>query len=70
MLLSTRKLRVGLALSPELIAEADKYAVPFGVSRSVFFEEAMWIYLDHLEKHVNSQAEAETQPENEKALAA
>ena len=70
MLPSTRKLRVGLALSPELIAEADKYAVPFGVSRSVFFEEAMWIYLDHLEKHVNSESEAETQPQNEKALVA
>ena len=41
MLPSTRKLRVGLALSPELIAEADKFAVPFGVSRSMFFEEAM-----------------------------
>lgn len=67
MLPSTRKLRVGLALSPELIAEADKYAVPFGVSRSLFFEEAMWIYLDHLDRYVKS--EAKPQAQNEEALA-
>ena len=68
MLPSTRKLRVGLALSPELIAEADKYAVPFGVSRSMFFEEAMWIYLDHLDRYVKS--EAKPQAQNEEAQAA
>ncbi|WP_333202785.1 hypothetical protein [Microcoleus sp. S28C3] len=66
MLPSTRKLRVGLALSPELIAEADKFAVPFGVSRSTFFEEAMWIYLDHLDRYVKS--EAKPQAQNEEAL--
>lgn len=66
MLQSTRKLRVGLVLSPELIAEADKYAVPFGVSRSLFFEEAMWIYLDHLDRYVKS--EAKPRAHNEEAL--
>jgi hypothetical protein len=68
MLPSTRKLKVGLALSPELISESDKYAVPLGVSRSVFFEEAMWIYLNHLDRYVNS--EVKTQTQNEEALAA
>lgn len=68
MLPSTRKLRVGLALSPELIAEADKYAVPLGVSHSLFFEEAMWIYLDHLDRYVKSEAKPQTQ--NEEALVA
>ena len=68
MLPSTRKLRVGLALSPELIAEADKFAVPFGVSRSMFFEEAMWIYLDHLDRYIKS--EAKPQAQNEDALVA
>lgn len=68
MLPSTKKLRVGLALSPELIEEADKYAVPFGVSRSLFFEEAMWVYLNHLDKHVNS--EAKPQAQNEETLIA
>ena len=69
MLPSTRKLRVGLALSPEFIAEADKYAVPFGVSRSLFFEEAMWIYLDHLDRYVKSEAKTQ-QIHNEEALVA
>jgi len=63
MLPSTRKLRVGLALSPELITEADKYTLPFGVSRSLFFEEAMWIYLDHLDRYVKSEAKIQIQNE-------
>ncbi|MEG4009827.1 hypothetical protein QUA41_28140 [Microcoleus sp. Pol11C1] len=68
MLPSTRKLRVGLALSPELIAEADKYARSWGISRLGFFEEAIWLYLERLDKYI--RADAKIQSHNKEALAA
>jgi len=68
MLSTTRKLRITLALSPEFTEALDNYAVSFGVSRSVFTEEALWIYLNQLDKHMKSQTKKRFQ--NEEALAA
>ena len=68
MLPAARKLRCSFALTPELIQALNDYSASFEVSRSVFLEEAMWIYLDHLDKHTKS--DSEKQPQNEEALAA
>ena len=67
MLSTTRKLRITLALSPELTEALDNYAVSFRVSRSVFTEEALWIYLNQLD-HMKSKTKKRFQ--NEEALAA
>lgn len=68
MLPSVRKLRCSFALSPELIQALNDYSASFEVSRSVFTEEALWIYLDHLDKHM--KPENEKQFQNQEALAA
>jgi len=68
MLPSTRKLRITLALSPELTEALDNYAVPFAVSRSVFVEEALWVYLNQLDKHLKPANKKRFQ--NQEALAA
>ena len=68
MLPCTTQLRVTLALSPELTKAIDEYAVPFEVSRSVFVEEAMWLYLNHLDKY--AYAGAKVQSHNKEALTA
>ena len=52
MLPAARKLRCSFALSPELIQALNDYSASFEVSRSVFVEEALWIYLGHLDRHV------------------
>ncbi|WP_369293267.1 ribbon-helix-helix domain-containing protein [Microcoleus sp. herbarium8] len=44
MLPSIRKLRCSFALSPELIQALNDYSASLEVSRSVFIEEALWIY--------------------------
>jgi hypothetical protein len=68
MLPSSRKLRCSFALSPELIQALNDYSASFEVSRWVFIEEALWIYLGHLERHLES--DSKTPPQNEEALAA
>ncbi|MEG4917488.1 hypothetical protein [Microcoleus sp. B4-D4] len=68
MLSTTRKLRISFALSPELTEALDNYAVSFGVSRSAFTEEGLWIYLNQLDKHMESKTK--TRFQNEDALAA
>jgi len=68
MLPSTRKLRITLALSPELTEALDNYAVPFEVSRSVFVEEALWVYLNQVDKHLKPANKKRFQ--NQEALAA
>ena len=44
MLPADRKLRCSFALSPELIQALNDYSASFEVDRSVFVEEALWIY--------------------------
>ena len=44
MLPAARKLRCSFALSPELIQALNDYSASFEVDRSVFVEEALWIY--------------------------
>jgi len=68
MLPAARKLRCSFALSPELIQALNDYSASFEVSRSVFVEEALWIYLGHLDRHL--ELAAKTQFHNEEALAA
>jgi hypothetical protein len=68
MLPSVRKLRCSFALSPELIQAQNDYSASFELSRSVFVEEALWIYLGHLDRHLKSDAKKQFQ--HEKALAA
>jgi hypothetical protein len=68
MLPAARKLRCSFALSPELIQALNDYSASFEVSRSVFVEEALWIYLGHLDRHLESDAKKQFQ--HEEALAA
>lgn len=68
MLPAARKLRCSFALSPELIQALNDYSASFEVSRSVFVEEALWIYLSHLDRDLESDAKKQFQ--NEEALAA
>jgi len=68
MLPAARKLRCSFALSPELIQALNDYSASFEVSRSVFVEEALWIYLSHLDRHLESDAKKQFQ--HEEALAA
>ena len=68
MLPSSRKLRCSFALSPELIQALNEYSASLEVSRSVFVEEALWIYLGHLDRHL--ELDAKKQIQHEEALAA
>ncbi len=68
MLPSVRKLRCSFALSPELAQALNNYSASFEVSRSVFVEEALWIYLGHLDRHLELDSKMPAQ--NEEALAA
>ena len=68
MLPAARKLRCSFALSPELIQALNDYSASFEVSRSVFVEEALWIYLGHLDRHL--ELDAKKQNQKKEALAA
>jgi hypothetical protein len=68
MLPSNRKVRITLALSPELTKVLDNYTVPFELSRSFFVAEALWAYLNHLDKDMKPATKKRFQ--NQKALAA
>jgi predicted transcriptional regulator len=56
MLASERKLRISFSLSPELRRALDEYAESFKVSRSAFAEDALWIYLNSLDKHMKPES--------------
>lgn len=68
MLPSERKLRISFALSPKLTRELDGYTESFDVSRSAFVEEALWVYLNELDKHFKPATKKRFQ--NQEALAA
>jgi metal-responsive CopG/Arc/MetJ family transcriptional regulator len=68
MLPSERKLRISFALSPKVTRELDGYAESFDVSRSVFVEEALRIYLKELDKHFKPATKKRF--ENQQAMAA
>lgn len=68
MLPAARKLRCPFALSPELIQALNDYSASFEVDRSVFVEEALWIYLGHLDRHL--ELDAKKQKQKQEALAA
>ena len=71
MLASERKLRISFSLSPELTRALDEYAASFKVSRSSFAEDALWIYLNSLDKHMKRDNSATiSQFQNEEALVA
>jgi predicted transcriptional regulator len=71
MLASERKLRISFSLSPELRRALDEYAESFKVSQSAFAEDALWIYLNSLDKHMKPESSvAPNQFQNEEALVA
>lgn len=71
MLVSERKLRISFSLFPELTRALDEYAESFKVSRSSFTEDALWIYLNSLDRHMKAENSATTsQFQNEEALVA
>lgn len=51
MLYTEKKVKVGVWLQPEVIANCDFYAEYFSQSRSNFLNEALKLYVRHLEKH-------------------
>jgi len=52
MLPVARKLRCSFALSPELIQALNDYSASFEVERSVFVEEALWIYPERVTRQL------------------
>lgn len=75
MLYNQNKVKVGVWLQPEVIANCDVYAEYFSQSRSNFMNEALKLYVRHLEKHCelleeSENDEAKTQAHNEEALVA
>lgn len=58
MLASERKLRISFSLSPKLTRALDEYAESFKVTRSAFAEDALWIYLNNLDKHMKPENSA------------
>jgi metal-responsive CopG/Arc/MetJ family transcriptional regulator len=75
MLHSQSKVQIGVWLDPEVVANCDTYAEYFSQSRSSFINEALKLYLRHVEKHCELLAENEKNESNfhvysEKALAA
>jgi hypothetical protein len=51
MLYNPNKVKVGVWLQPEVIANCDIYAEYFSQSRSGFMNEALKLYVKHLERH-------------------
>jgi metal-responsive CopG/Arc/MetJ family transcriptional regulator len=75
MLHSQSKVQIGVWLEPEVVANCDTYAEYFSQSRSGFINEALKLYLRHVEKPCELLAENEKNESNfhvqsEKALAA
>lgn len=75
MLYNQNKVKVGVWLQPEVIANCDVYAEYFSQSRSNFMNEALKLYVRHLEKHCELLTESEKdeskpQSHNKEVLAA
>jgi metal-responsive CopG/Arc/MetJ family transcriptional regulator len=75
MLHSQNKVQIGVWLEPEVVANCDTYAEYCSQSRSGFINEALKLYLRHVEKHCQLLAKNEKNESNfhvhsEKALAA
>ena len=75
MLHSQNKVQIGVWLEPEVVANCDTYAEYFSQSRAGCINEALKLYLRHVEKHCQLLAENEKNESNfhvhsEKALAA
>lgn len=73
MLYNQNKVKVGVWLQPEVIANCDVYAEYFSQSRSSFMSEALKLYVRHLEKHCellekSGKDESKPQTPNEEAL--
>ena len=59
MLHSQNKVQIGVWLEPEVVANCDTYAEYCSQSRSGFINEALKLYLRHVEKHCQWLAENE-----------
>jgi metal-responsive CopG/Arc/MetJ family transcriptional regulator len=75
MLHSKNKVQIGVWLEPEVVANCDTYAEYFSQSRSGFINEALKLYLRHVEKHCqllaeNEKSELNSHKYTEEALAA
>ena len=75
MLHSQNKVQIGVWLDPEVVANCDTYAEYFSQSSSGFINEALKLYLRHVEKHCqllaeNGENETNSQGNTEEALAA
>ena len=75
MLHSQNKVQIGVWLEPEVVANCDTYAEYFSQSRSGFINEALKLYLRHVEKHCqllaeNGENETNSHGNTEEALAA
>lgn len=75
MLYTENKVKVGVWLQPEVIANCDFYAEYFSQSRSNFLNEALKLYVRHLEKHCElleeiEKDESQWYTHNEEALTA
>ena len=75
MLHSQSKVQIGVWLEPEVVANCDTYAEYFSQSRSSFINEALKLYLRHVEKHCqllaeNGENETNSHGNTEEALAA
>jgi len=75
MLHSQNKVQIGVWLEPEVIANCDTYAEYCSQSRSAFINEALKLYLRHVEKHCqllveNEKSELNSHKHTEEALAA
>lgn len=75
MLHSQSKVQIGVWLEPEVVANCDTYAEYCSQSRSGFINEALKLYLRHVEKHCqllpkNEKNESKFHVHSEKALAA
>ena len=75
MLHSQNKVQIGVWLEPEVVANCDTYAEYFSQSCSGFINEALKLYLRHVEKHCqllaeNGENETNSHRHTEEALAA
>jgi len=57
MLYTEKKVKVGVWLQPEVLANCDFYAEYFSQSRSNFLNEALKVYIRHLDRHCESLSE-------------
>jgi hypothetical protein len=74
MLHSQNKVQIGVWLEPEVVANCDTYAEYFSQSSSGFINEALKLYLRHVEKHCqllaeNGENETNSHGNTEEALA-